>query len=322
LATRAESPATQYIFLVGTGRCGSSVVHEVLARHPEVGFLSNVDDRVGPIFARCNSGIYRHVRPGLTRKGRLRFAPSEGYRILERKVSPAISTPVRDLLARDATPWLGERFRDFFEEQARRQRAPVFLHKFTGWPRARFIDAALAQPRFVHIVRDGRAVANSLLQMPWWRGYEGPDSWGWGPLPPAYAQAWEESGRSFPVLAALEWRLLMDAFEEAEAAVPTDRWLEIRYEDLVGDPRGQTQRILDFAGLRWTQTFGRSFGQHRFDASRVTSYARDLSPQDLAAIQASIGEALARWGYVPPGSLSPPGQETPANRPVGPAEMS
>jgi hypothetical protein len=300
LATRGESPGTRFVFLVGTGRCGSSLVHEVLARHPDVGFLSNLDDRIGPLLSRWNAAIYRHVPPGLTRKGRLRFAPSEGYRILERKVSPAIATPVRDLLAQDATPWLGDRFRGFFEEQARRQRAPVFLHKFTGWPRARFIDAALAEPRFVHIVRDGRAVANSLLQMPWWRGYEGPDAWGWGDLPPAEAQAWEESGRSFPVLAALEWKLVIDAFEESKAAIPGDRWLEIRYEDLVADPRGKMQRILDFVGLPWTRAFDRSFGRHRFDASRVNSYTRDLSPQDLAAIQGSIEDTLARWGYGSP----------------------
>ena len=34
------------VFVVGTGRCGSTLVVETLARHREVGFVSNVDDKL------------------------------------------------------------------------------------------------------------------------------------------------------------------------------------------------------------------------------------------------------------------------------------
>ncbi|MEY2426226.1 MAG: hypothetical protein QOI61_1798, partial [Actinomycetota bacterium] len=36
----------QYGFVLGTGRCGSTLVHELLARHHDVGFLSNIEDRL------------------------------------------------------------------------------------------------------------------------------------------------------------------------------------------------------------------------------------------------------------------------------------
>ena len=40
-------PSTpQYIFVIGTGRCGSTLTEEILCRHPEVGFISNLDDRL------------------------------------------------------------------------------------------------------------------------------------------------------------------------------------------------------------------------------------------------------------------------------------
>ena len=175
-----------FAFVLGTGRCGSTLVHEVLARHPAVGFLSNVEDRLPlpPIAGRWNNEIFRAVPAALTRKGRLRFAPSEGYRALGRSVSPVLAAPLRDLRAQDVTPWLEQRTRRFFTGRAEAQGRPVFLHKFTGWPRAGFLGRVFPEARFVHVVRDGRAVANSFLQMPWWRGYEGPDAWGWGPLPP------------------------------------------------------------------------------------------------------------------------------------------
>jgi hypothetical protein len=288
-----------FVFLIGTGRCGSSLVHEVVAQHADVGFLSNLEDRTSApaIAGRWSGPVYRRLPPSFTEKGRLRFAPSEGYRILERKVSSAISTPARDLTAEDATPWLGGRFRRIFEGRARAQGSPVFVHKFTGWPRAGFIDAVFPDARFVHVIRDGRAVANSLLQMPWWQGYRGPEGWGWGPLSDADEQVWEASGRSFPVLAALEWKLLMDAFAEAKSAIPPERWLDIRYEDLLHDPKATTKQVLEFMGLSWTADFDERFRRYRFDGGRADAFRRDLRSGDIEAVERAIGTSLDRVGY-------------------------
>ncbi|GIV00045.1 MAG: hypothetical protein KatS3mg014_1660 [Actinomycetota bacterium] len=58
-------------FILGTGRCGSTLIHDLVARHPDVGFLSNLDDRLGRALfgGRWNSPLYRRVPPALTRKG-------------------------------------------------------------------------------------------------------------------------------------------------------------------------------------------------------------------------------------------------------------
>jgi hypothetical protein len=294
----AHTPAT-FVFVLGTGRCGSTLVHELLARHPDVGFVSNLDDRLSflGLKGRWNPAMYRRVPPALTRKGRVRFGPSEGYSILASRVSPLIATSFRDLTADDATPWLAVRFRRFFEDRARAQGKRVFVHKFTGWPRARFVHEVLPEARFVNVVRDGRAVANSLLQMPWWRGYRGISEWGFGELPEGYAREWEASGRSFVLLAGLQWKVLMDAFEEAKEAIPAGRWLDVRYEDFVGDPGGYTEELLRFVGLSWTAAFRRTFRRHRFDTARTDAYRRELSPADVDALTASLGAHLGRYGY-------------------------
>ena len=290
---------TTFAFLLGSGRCGSTLVHEVLARHPDVGFVSNLDDRLPAIDAlgRSNRAAYRVVPPALTRKGRPRFAPSEGYRLLARRVSPAVVDPCRDLVADDATPWLAERFRGFFVRRAAAQASPLFLHKFTGWPRAGFIQRALPDARFVHVIRDGRAVANSLLQMPWWRGYLGPERWGWGPLPDPYAREWASSGRSFVVLAGIEWKLLMDAFDRARGTVPPERWLDIRYEDIVADPRAAFAEMMGFLGLAWSDDFERAFSRHEFRMSRLDAYRNELSLRDVELLDRSLAKHLVRAGY-------------------------
>jgi len=293
------SPSPTFVFVLGTGRCGSTLVHDVLARHPGVGSLLNVEDRLGSqVSGRWGQAIYRRLPVRFTEKGRARLAPSEGYEILERRVSPVLSRPVRDLVADDATPWLSERVRDFFDRLGAARRSPVVLHKFTGWPRARFLHAVLPSARFVHVVRDGRAVANSLLQMPWWRGYEGPEAWGWGPLPDLDEKEWEASGRSFPVLAALQWRLLMDAFEDAQAEVPAELWHEVRFEEFVDAPREQTRSLLEFAGLTWTDAFERNFRHHRFRTARKDAYLRDLGRRDLEDVEGVLADRLERLGYL------------------------
>lgn len=297
-------PEPRYAFVLGTGRCGSTLVHEVLARHPAMGFLSNLEDRL-PLPAaagRWNNTLYRRVPARFTQKGRLRFAPSEGYRALDRAVSPILSTPQRDLRAEDVTPWLERRTRRFFEERADAQGRPVFLHKFTGWPRSGFLGRIFPEGRFVHVVRDGRAVANSFLQMPWWRGYAGPDAWGWGPLPEAYAAEWAASERSFALLAGIEWKLLIDAFEDAKAALAPDRWLELRYEDFVAAPREHAAAILSFLDLEWDPVFEQGFSRYVFETGRTDAFRADLGMRDVAALNDSLAGHLARYGYVVPGS--------------------
>ncbi|WP_165495483.1 sulfotransferase family protein [Actinomadura roseirufa] len=287
-------------FVIGSGRCGSTLVHEVLARHPEVGFLTNLDDRwnrcPGPV-RRRGGAVYRRVPPGLTRKGRLRFAPSEGYRALSREVSPLLTDPFRDLTAADATPWLSGRLRTFFETRAAAGGAPVFSHKFTGWPRAALLHEVFPDARFVHVVRDGRAVANSWLQMPWWRGHLGPAGWHFGPLPEPYAAEWDAADRSFVLLAGIAWKLLMDSYETARAALPADAWLEVRYEDVLTDPRGQLKTILEFLGLTWTPGFERGFARHTFSPARAAAFRRDLSAAQQAELDRSLEPHLTRFAY-------------------------
>ncbi|GAA4559992.1 sulfotransferase family protein [Planotetraspora kaengkrachanensis] len=283
-------------FLIGTGRCGSTLVHDVIARHPDVSFVSNLDDRWRrtPASVRPLNGIiYRRMPTGF----RKRLRPSEGYVALSREVSPTLVNPFRDLVAADATPWLADRLRVFFESRGATEPGQHFVHKFTLWPRASFLHEVFPEARFVHIVRDGRAVANSLLQMTWWSGYLGPSRWELGPLSDGYAQEWEREGRSLVHLAGIGWKLLMDAFEVARTTVPSDLWFEVRYEDLLADPRKHMDMILEFLGLPWTKGFERGLARHEFSPGRADAFRKDLSREQLALLEYSLASHLHRYGY-------------------------
>lgn len=295
------------VFVLGTGRCGSSLLQEMLSRHPDAAFLSNVDDRIGTL-GRRNRDVYAAVPARLTRKGRLRFAPSEGYRLLDRDVSPMLSRPVRDLTAADVTPWLRRRLSATFTRRFDAQPGRVFLHKFTGWPRAGLLKEVFPRARFVHVVRDGRAVANSLLQMPWWRGHQGPGQWRLGPLPDEHQQLWERHGRSFVVLAGLYWRILIEAHETARDAVGgrSDRWSTLRYEDLIADPMGACASILAWVGLEWTDTVATRVAAQPVRSDRSEAFRSDLDPTQLAQLEEVIALVLSRYGYGDDPSNDPP----------------
>jgi hypothetical protein len=135
--------------LIGTGRCGSTLVHQLLARHPDVGFISNLEDRVPGLPAnarRSGNALDRHVPVPASGASWLRYAPSEAYRALVCEVSPMVTEPSRDLVAADAVPWLADRLESFFATRACAQRKPVFLHKFTGWPRTGVVLQVFPRP--------------------------------------------------------------------------------------------------------------------------------------------------------------------------------
>lgn len=291
---------SRMVFVLGTGRCGSTLVHEVLARHRDVGFVSNIEDNLPQLGldGRFNQALYQRVSPTGTRKGRVRYAPSEAYQILDRQVSPILSTPFRDLLATDATPWMIKQLHGFFDPRMAAQGRPVFLHKFTGWPRAGFLKAAFPEARFIHVLRDGRAVVNSWLQMPWWAGYRGPEQWQFGPLNAEQQEEFDAAGRSFVVLAAIAWKMLVEAHESAAAALPNGDWCHIRYEDVVADPAAAFATMLDAAGLERQPQFDAALGRYTFSAGRTDAFRRDLDPANLDLLEQSLGPVLERYGYV------------------------
>lgn len=303
---------TTYLFIIGTGRCGSTLVQELIARHPSVGFVSNVDTTLAAFNpkGKANHLLYGSIPSALGRRDRaylkqlryslgerIHFGPSEAYRIISRQISPTISEPFRDLTADDVTPWLADRFRSFFTERADAQDVPVFMHKFTGWPRARFIDEVMPNARFLHVVRDGRAVASSIVQRPWWKGYLGVPGWGFGELSDELHEIWERHGRSFVVLAGLEWRILMDAFDEAAGQIGPERWLELRYEDIVAEPREHWERILELAGLPWDEDFESAFAAYPVATSRREAFRQGLTSRQVAQLEDAIGEHLEARGY-------------------------
>jgi hypothetical protein len=157
------------------------------------------------------------------------------------------------------------------------------------------VRLAYPQARVVHILRDGRDAACSLLEKPWVRHQEGSDDAGvpYG----AYARFWVEPERrqefeeaSGARRAAWVWRRYVEAARGSGSDLVT-----IRYEDLATGPERVANRLAEeldaprgplLAALR------------RAHAGSVGRYRTDLSADQLADVEAEAGDLLRELGYL------------------------
>ena len=88
------------------------------------------------------------------------------------QVRLGFSEPCRDLVRTDVTTRVKRQVRAAMGMMLTHKRNRLLL-KITGWPRLGFLNEMLEDAKFIHLVRDGRAVASSL-HVDFWRGWYGP----------------------------------------------------------------------------------------------------------------------------------------------------
>ena len=282
------------IFVIGVGRSGSTLFHQMFAQHPDLAWLSGLCDRF-PNHPGVNRALLRLLDlPLLGDLLRRRYEPGECY-IFWNHHCLGFRQPFRDLLASDVTELNRRRIPKVMQPltAGRRQR---LLYKITGWPRIGFLHELFPDARFIHVYRDGRAVANSLLAVDFWRGWHGPAQWRWGVLSPEHQDEWERHGKSFVALAGIQWKLLMDATTEASARIPAEQIMQIRYEDFVTDPVSRFRDVVKFCDLEWSPRFERAIASYTLETAN-SKWREDLTPAQRAILQAVLAESLLKYGY-------------------------
>jgi hypothetical protein len=151
------------------------------------------------------------------------------------------------------------------------------------------LAAIFPTAQFVHIIRDGRDVALSML-----------DKWG---------------DKEFHVdlyFAARNWRRRIHHAQASGAALGPERYYEMRYEALVEDPERELRPLCQFLGeaylpeMAQPQHLGRrqiAAGDFHAplreppSASRVGRWRREMAAADLRLFQRVTGGLLAELGY-------------------------
>jgi hypothetical protein len=300
----AEEGIDRPVFVIGTGRSGSTALMELIAYHHAFAWPSQYNDH-WPREHRWSFASRIVDLPIIRTHRRLRFVPKHGEAFaLWNSCYPAFARPFRDLVADDVTPYVRRRFRTAVADVMRYQGKRRFITKYTGWSRIEFIRAIFPDARFIHIVRDGRAVANSLLSVDWWQGWEGVYRWRWGVPSQETLDALARYDDSFLALAALQWKILVRNISEKSALLPAEDVLVIRYEDLISAPEQEVIRCVGFCAPGEVDP---RFADHiaafpivdaNTTARRIAPWRDNVTRAQMAMLTDLIGEELGRFGYL------------------------
>ena len=146
--------------------------------------------------------------------------------------------------------------------------------------------------RFIHMIRDGRDVACSLVTTDWF----GP---GWG----------AELGEVQKITkAARYWRdTVQRARQQAAQPVVAGRVIQVPYELLVADLEGTMRKVMDYLGEAWDPAILEAYKKDRagepyeFSTHQITKpvyntsvgrWKRDMSPVDKIAFKSEAGSLL------------------------------
>ena len=170
-----------------------------------------------------------------------------------------------------------------------------------------FLDRSFHDAQFVHIVRDGRDAAASHMEKPWLRA----DSVGSGVREPGgylhgpYAPWWVEADRRDEFESTTDthrmiwaWRRYVEAALRDGPALGPEKYLQLRYETLVQQPRETAAQVLDFLAI--TRPASRNTftaAVERADARSIGSGLEKFDAAQLAEIEADSGELLRSLGY-------------------------
>jgi hypothetical protein len=151
-----------------------------------------------------------------------------------------------------------------------------------------FLSRLFPEAKFVHIIRDGRDVALSYLDVQW------------GP------QSVEE--------AAIYWKRFVRSGRRAGAALGPSRYTEVHYERLLEDPEGVVRDLCAFLDVEFSDQMLRYFeradqvagAMNNPDARKglylpptkgLRDWRRDMSPRDRAVFGMLAGDLIDELDY-------------------------
>lgn len=267
------------VFVVGSPRSGTTWVQLLLAQHPDIVTVQETH-----LFARYLAGLW----DAWEREEKLEARDSLG-------ISNLMSTEEFLELCRVFSDQVLERI------AARHPDATTVVEKTPGHVlQAPLIRKLYPSARFIHVVRDPRAVVASLRRA----------GRGWG-------DRWAPTG----VLSCTElWHRHVEA--GLKASHQNDRWLTIKYEELLEDCSGSLSHIFSFLKLDATTALCREACESCrierlkeqtpppqmpwqladepdgfFGSGEVASWREELSASDVRRIEFTVREIMRNLGY-------------------------
>jgi hypothetical protein len=283
----ADPAAAPYVFMVGVERSGTTILRTMLDMHSR---LAMTPESYFPV-----EWLRPHLRQVYEHAGDTRNTVDTALLLrelgkhewfgkwglpLDAVESAWRTDPPRTVP--DALRGLYRAYGDAEGKDLVGDKTPAFVWEIP------LLAEAFPTARFIHVVRDGRDVALAFKAL----AHRRPDT-----LPDG----------------VIYWRNHVRAGRRFGHAIP-GRYTEVRYEDLLDDPRAQLEKLCEFLGLGFEEQM--LDYQSKAEATAATyvgpdvhanlrkplskglrDWRRDISPSELAVLQRLGGATLAAFGY-------------------------
>jgi hypothetical protein len=262
------------IFVLGAAHSGTTILYKMIALHPDVTWFSQFSKRDGSIPGRFRFPGYRMLDHLLRRSFRHSWHKEEGplSKLLVPRPGEANSLWQHLLIHLKAPAIKHRRSWEVVKEQCQLQGKAVIVAKFLQFTNhIEDLRRSFPSALFIHIVRDGRAVALSRYQK--------------------FRRSHDDDTAA--AMAAQYW---VDSLGNVDVQRNTINLLEFRYEDFCQDVHAWLRRVFAQANLK----------PHPYPFEQVpcrlqstsTQRISELPPAVLMRVQRIAGPMLERFGYV------------------------
>ena len=236
------------IFLVGCERSGTTMLRLMLNNHPQIAFHFEFD----------------FVVTGLPHTG---FPEMQKYRaaLLKDRIFTDSNFQIDSSLSYEAT------VNSFLMQVMHRENKPLvgakIHHAFDRLP------DVWPDCRIIHIIRDPRDVARSIVN----EGWEG--------------NVW---------CAAKWWKDAEETWDRLRSRLAPENFLELKFGELVSDPKSKLEGICRFLGIDYSDEMMRYSERSKYDKPDVSlsqQWKIKLTHDGIALVEAQVGGLLEIRGY-------------------------
>lgn len=241
---------TKPVFIVGCQRSGTTTFYNLFVEHPEVAYYPMTSE----ISPECPITFYYLYK--LIRRTR-RLIAEENHAYLRKLLSPAdpgmLIPPQTDEVSYETYPEQAK-----LEQLLKSVKKHLWLFKakrfacknYLGGSMIEVLNALFPDSYFIHIIRDGRAVAYSLLKKRIEQNGDPHKVWA------AYPRKWKDLERMDPIIScATQWKRIIRDIQANLSEIEGQRKMDILYEEYVSNPREVLRRTWDFTDLPFDPKF-------------------------------------------------------------------
>jgi protein-tyrosine sulfotransferase len=288
LADKFDSLSCDPLFIISSGRSGTTLMRSMLAASGEIAIPA--ETQIIHILAAKFPILFGLGWKELSHAIIADFESTSNFSLWETNLAPAYKrTEEIPTKERSLARIIDEVFKTYTSEkfpEAKQWGDQSPIHTFS----LPYIQKVFPKARYIHMLRDGRDVISSYMIK-------------------------RNTNQSHDLNEAIyRWKTSIKRTKELKKSIPSNRYLEVRYEDLVRQPEEELRRVSQFLGIEYTSkmldywkmpttienkyySFHANLGKPVFPSS-IGKWKERLSEEQQVFILKNITPELKSLGYI------------------------